>query len=131
MSLLCPLDGGAGRAPLSSPAVPRNAAPRPADADAASCRIAIAVVSAASGIPVETLLVQNRSPAPIAAARQLAMYLAHVAFGLPQAAVARAFNRDRTTVAHACRRVEDLRDRSDFDHRVSQLEACAHWATKG
>lgn len=97
---------------------------------AARAKIAIAVVSAADGIAVETLLGLQRSPAPVAAARQLAMYLAHVALGLSQSDVARAFRRDRTTVAHACRRIEDQRDGIGFDRRVAELEACARWAAE-
>src|SRR4029077_12068941 len=41
-------------------------------------------------------------------ARQVAMYLAHVACGLTLTEVGQVFVRDRTTVAHACGRVEDL-----------------------
>ncbi|MFG1296205.1 MULTISPECIES: helix-turn-helix domain-containing protein [Xanthobacter] len=93
-------------------------------------RIVIALVSAASGVAVETLLALRRSQAPVAAARQLAMYLAHVVLGLSQTDVARAFGRDRTTVAHACRRIEDQRDRAAFDRRVAQLEACVRWAAE-
>lgn len=95
-----------------------------------AARIAIALVAASSGLTVDALLTLQRSAAPIAAARQLAMYVAHVALGLSQADVARAFGRDRTTVAHACRRIEDLRDATSFDRRVSQLEACARWAAE-
>ncbi|MDQ0503663.1 helix-turn-helix domain-containing protein [Xanthobacter agilis] len=90
-------------------------------------KIAIALVAAADRIPVETLLALQRSAAPAAAARQLAMYLAHVALGLSQSDVARAFRRDRTTVAHACRRIEDQRDSIAFDRRVGELEACIRW----
>lgn len=96
----------------------------------ARARIAIALVSAANGIAVETLLALRRSSAPVAAARQLAMYLAHVVLGLSQTDVARAFGRDRTTVAHACRRIEDQRDRVAFDRRVTELEACVRWASE-
>lgn len=96
----------------------------------AAARIAIALVAASSGLTIDALLTLRRSSAPIAAARQLAMYVAHVALGLSQADVARAFGRDRTTVAHACRRIEDLRDGTSFDRRVSQLEACARWAAE-
>ncbi len=103
-----------------------------ADATAClSCRAAVSVVAAECGVTIETLLAHHRSTAPVAQARQLAMYLAHVALGLPQTEVARAFRRDRTTVAHACRRIEDLRDRSTFDEGVSRLEQCVRWIVKG
>lgn len=55
-------------------------------------------------------------------ARQVAMYLAHVAFGLSLTRVGQVFSRDRTTVAHACSRVEDLRDDPSFDRSIELLE---------
>ena len=62
--------------------------------------------------------------APHAAyARQVAMYLAHVGFALSFKAIGRAFDRDRTTVSHACRVVEDSRDDVGLDHRLAALEA--------
>jgi chromosomal replication initiation ATPase DnaA len=55
-------------------------------------------------------------------ARQVAMYLAHVACGLTLTQVGHVFSRDRTTVAHACGRVEDLRDDPAFDRSLELLE---------
>ncbi len=96
-----------------------------------ACRAALGVVAVESGLSVDDLLSSQRCAAPVAQARQLAMYLAHVALGLPQTEVARAFQRDRTTVAHACRRIEDLRDVEIFDVEVSRLETCVRWIVKG
>jgi len=48
-------------------------------------------------------------------ARQVAMYLAHVSFGLTLTEVGALFGRDRTTVAHGCARVEDRREHRAFD----------------
>lgn len=56
-------------------------------------------------------------------ARQVAMYLAHVACGLPLSDVGRLFERDRTTVAHACQIIEDRRDDQVFDRCLAALEA--------
>jgi chromosomal replication initiation ATPase DnaA len=58
-----------------------------------------------------------------ALARQVAMYLAHVACGLTLTEVGRVFSRDRTTVAHACCIVEDMRDDTAFDRSLELLEA--------
>ncbi|MEP9351620.1 helix-turn-helix domain-containing protein [Xanthobacter sp. KR7-225] len=88
------------------------------------------MVSASTGVSVDDILARRRAPAAAASARQLAMYLAHVGFGVALADVARAFRRDRTTVAYACRRIEDLRD-GPFDLEVARLEACARWAAEG
>jgi hypothetical protein len=113
----------AGHRPAAAPA----AASRPA---LVPCRLAAAMVCAATGVSVDDILARRRASAPAASARQLAMYLAHVGFGVALADVARAFRRDRTTVAYACRRIEDLRD-GPFDLEVARLEACARWAAGG
>lgn len=58
----------------------------------------------------------------MALARQTAMYLAHCAGGLSLTEVGVLFNRDRTTVAHACAVVEDRRDEPNFDRAIELLE---------
>jgi chromosomal replication initiation ATPase DnaA len=65
---------------------------------------------------------QTRGGPDAAFARQVAMYLAHVGGGLTYTQVGRLFARDRTTVAHACWRVEDLREDAAFDRIVELLE---------
>ena len=37
-------------------------------------------------------------------------------------AVGRTFGRDRSTVANACKRVEDAREASEFNHAVGMME---------
>lgn len=64
----------------------------------------------------------TRGQARTALARQVAMYLAHVGCELTLTAVGRIFGRDRSTVAHACRRVEDARERPKFDRAVTMME---------
>jgi hypothetical protein len=56
-------------------------------------------------------------------ARQMAMYLAHVAFRLSFTQVGQLFGRDRTTVAHACGVIEDLRDDHILDRALTVLAA--------
>jgi len=56
-------------------------------------------------------------------ARQVAMYLAHVVLELSLTEVGQVFARDRTTVAYACSRVEDLRDGLVFDRSLELLES--------
>jgi chromosomal replication initiation ATPase DnaA len=65
----------------------------------------------------------TRGCARAAFARQVAMYLAHVACGLTLTEVGHVFSRDRTTVAHACGLVEDLRDDTAFDRSLELLES--------
>ena len=64
----------------------------------------------------------SRGRARAALARQVAMYLAHVACGLSLTAVGRVFGRDRTTLSHACRRVEDAREAEPFDRAIAMME---------
>ena len=84
--------------------------------------IVSAAVAAAFTVPVRELRASTRRRARVALARQTAMYLAHVAFGLSLSEVGRAFGRDRTTAAHACRRVEDRRADQELDTRLAELE---------
>lgn len=74
------------------------------------------------GISREHLGSVSRGRARVALARQVAMYLCHVAFRLSLTDVGRIFRRDRTTVSHACGVVEDLRDDPRFDRVLDMLE---------
>ncbi len=74
-------------------------------------------------VDVSDLHSPTRGKAEIAFARQVAMYLAHVAWGLSYTEVGRIFQRDRTTVAHACSLVEDRRDDVRIDRTLDLLEA--------
>ena len=64
----------------------------------------------------------TRGRAPIAFARQVAMYLAHITLGLDFTAIGRLYGRDRTTVAHACLLVEERRENPYFDEALVLLE---------
>ena len=82
----------------------------------------LALVSAHDRVPAALLLHHSRCRAPIARSRQLAMYLMHTLLGRTMTEVGLYFGRDRTTVAHACGRIEDERDDFAFDSAVSALE---------
>lgn len=58
----------------------------------------------------------------VAHVQQIAMYVCHVALQLSMSDVALGFGRDRTTVGHACARVEDRRDDRAFDDLVGAVE---------
>jgi chromosomal replication initiation ATPase DnaA len=79
-------------------------------------------VAAAFTVPIGELRAASRRGAPVALARQSAMYLAHVTLGLTFAEVGRVFGRDRTTAAHACRRIEDRRTEVCLDAALAELE---------
>jgi chromosomal replication initiation ATPase DnaA len=79
-------------------------------------------VAPAFAVPYVALWAGTRGSPAEALARQSAMYLAHVGLGLTFTDVARLFARDRTTVAHACARIEDRRDAAPFDRALDLLE---------
>ena len=80
-------------------------------------------VSIALDVSLDALRAPTRRTAPVAFARQVAMYLAHTVWGVSQADVAERVRRDRSTVAHACRSIEDRRDDPDLDRRLNAMEA--------
>lgn len=92
---------------------------------AAKCRCLEAVVASTFRLSLADLRGASRGEAQIAFARQVAMYVAHVWFALPLTEVGRRFDRDRTTVAHACRVVEDRRDDPRIDRIVAAIESSA------
>lgn len=81
------------------------------------------VVCAAFGRRVRELRADSRQGATTAFARQCAMYLSHVVLGLNYSECGRAFGRDRTTAAHACRVIEERRDDTRMDAVIAALEA--------
>lgn len=54
--------------------------------------------------------------------RQIAIYICHVSLSIPQAEVASAFAKDRSTVRHSCHVVEDWRDDPAYDAFIESLE---------
>lgn len=90
--------------------------------DRARVRLVQQAVAYSFAVPVEEIAAATRRDARAALGRQVSMYLSHVAFELSLARVGAAFGRDRSTVAHACHRIEDRRDDPAFDDRLDQLE---------
>ena len=89
----------------------------------AGARLAEVAIAAAIRIPLAGLRAAGRGRKSIALARQTAMYLAHVAFGLSLTRVSICFGRDRTTVRHACALIEDCRDDPALEFGLAALEA--------
>jgi hypothetical protein len=104
----------------------------PSRADAARERpgstVAAALAAWVAGVDRLALFGESRGGAQVAAARQLAIYLAHVALGYDLTRLAAAFGRDRATLRHALRRIEDERDDPAFDRQLTGLEAILHAA---
>jgi len=91
-------------------------------ADARNAELARAVVAYAMGVSASALAAETRGTPQEALARQVAMYLTHTTFELSLARTARAFGRDRSTVAHACHQIEDRREDPRFDRLLAGLE---------
>ncbi|MGO4172315.1 helix-turn-helix domain-containing protein [Bosea sp. TAF32] len=89
----------------------------------AGARLAEAAVAGLARVPLAALRGATRGRQQVALARQVAMYLAHVTFGLSLTRVGACFGRDRTTVRHACALVEDRRDDLRLECGLNALEA--------
>ena len=79
-------------------------------------------ISGVFDVETDHLHLATRGDRRVSTARQVGMYVAHVGFGLTLTEVGRMFNRDRTTVAHACTMVEQRRDDASFSEAVDLLE---------
>jgi chromosomal replication initiation ATPase DnaA len=91
--------------------------------NAAAAHLAMGVAAYGLDVPIDAIESDVRGPAQAAFARQVAMYLCHVAFELSLSRVGIAFRRDRSTVAHACHTIEDRREDAAFDDWIASLEA--------
>lgn len=85
--------------------------------------LAVSLVAYALELSSREILETKRGSAKAAQARQIAMYVVYVGFGISLARVAIAFDRDRSTVAYACHQIEDRRDDPDFDAWLDALES--------
>lgn len=86
------------------------------------CRWVTSFVATDFGLDPALLTGPTRGAPRTAFARQTAMYLAHVCFGLSYEVIGQVFGRDRTTVSHACGVIEDRRDDIWVDCRMAALE---------
>ena len=98
-----------------------NAA-RSADAGRRAASLVIDVVAKSFRVAPGALRSKRRGAADVALARQIAMYLLHCCCELSLTEAGTIFQRDRTTVAHGCKRVEDLREDALFDWRIDRIE---------
>jgi hypothetical protein len=88
----------------------------------ALARLSESAAAAMAGLPVQCLRGPARGGSAATQARQVAMYLSHVVFGLSFSRVGICFGRDRTTVRHACRLVEDGRDDDACEFGLTAIE---------
>ncbi len=85
-------------------------------------RLAIDIVCSAYDLTPDMILRRSRCQAHVSFARQVAIYLGHVVGQLSIAQLAQEFDRDRSTIAHACHMVEDRRDSPIFEQQMEILE---------
>ncbi|MEM7328214.1 MAG: helix-turn-helix domain-containing protein [Pseudomonadota bacterium] len=90
--------------------------------DKKNAYLAASLVGYALELRAERIFVPERGSRELVRARQIAMYLSHVGMGMSLSRVAAVFERDRSTVAHACHRIEEMRDESAFDVWMDALE---------
>jgi len=90
--------------------------------DEERAKLAAGLVAYGLEVSTKEILESKRGTAKAAQARQIAMYVVYVGFGISLARVAIAFNRDRSTVAYACHQIEDRRDDPEFDTWLDALE---------
>ena len=89
--------------------------------DISATRMISEVVAFSIGVK-DDIIRPTRGNPQIALARQMAMYLSHIGFGISINRVAAAFGRDRTTVSYACNLIEDKRDDRKFDEYLDKIE---------
>ena len=92
------------------------------NSDRQGAYLAAGLAGFALGVAPSQILETERGSLEVSRARQVAMYLAHVGFGMSLARVAEAFGRDRSTVAYACHAIEDRREDERFDAWMETLE---------
>lgn len=83
---------------------------------------ALDVMASAFHVPVRKMLRTSRQKAAVSMARQIAMYLCNVVGQLSMREIAIEFDREPSTISHACHVVEDRRDDPVFDRQMVFLE---------
>jgi len=95
--------------------------PQSEEARVKAADLVVSVTGRAFEVSRAELMAKTRSRTEIAFARQVAMYLLHIVFGLTYKETGDCFGRERTTVAYACSLVEDSRDDLDLDRKLDTL----------
>jgi hypothetical protein len=114
--------------PTATVNFPRLRVPRakaPSAQPAALCTIAARLAASHYEVTLSDIGARTRRSRRATRARHVAMYLAHVAFGLNLAVIAVALGRSRRSVARACGLIEDARDDAAFDAALAGLELSA------
>lgn len=84
----------------------------------------LAIVAPLFDVTPAAILQSRRGTTDITEARHLSMYLMREVFGLNLARIGNTFDRDHSTVIHALKKVQDLRE-TDLAFRASATHARA------
>ena len=87
-----------------------------------AARLVSRLVGTKTGTPESRILANDRGRSDEARSRQITMYLLHTSLSLSFTEIADALHRDRTTVSHACRLIEDGRDNGALNAMLCELE---------
>jgi chromosomal replication initiation ATPase DnaA len=93
----------------------------PHDTDKLKCDRVIAAVSTLLQVSSGEIATARRN-ARIVHARHVSMYLAHVVLRVAVRHIATSFQRERSTVAYACRKIEEQREETHFDIKLDLIE---------
>lgn len=88
----------------------------------AQYNLVLSYVAAAHRTRPEFLLATSRGSKYLSDARHVTNYLAHVVYGMNFTDIGDLASRDRTSIAHGCNRVEDLRDLPQHDRALHFAE---------
>lgn len=86
------------------------------------CNLVVIMIAEHFDVPIKEIMSKTRARASAPMARQTAIYLAHTLLSVSYKNTAQYFGRDRTTVAYACRTIEDHRDNLIFDAKLIIVE---------
>lgn len=84
--------------------------------------LAIAAVALEFGVTEPDFIDPPYASPHLRFTRQLAMYLTHIVYELNPTHIARIFLKDRSTVAHALKVIEDCREDAVLDMKIIRLE---------
>lgn len=84
----------------------------------AQVNLVLSFVHMAHGVRPTYLIGPSRGSRHLSNARQIFQYLTHVSFGQSYSELAAISRRDRTSIAHACHKIEDMRDDPNIDRAL-------------
>jgi chromosomal replication initiation ATPase DnaA len=84
--------------------------------------LVIATVCLEFGVTETDIKNPKRQGRHLRFARQVAMYLSHIIYEMNHTLIGERFAKDRSTISHACKVVEESRDDPVFDMKIIKLE---------